>query len=374
MSNNKDFKLKNAVEVGGPTKVTLGTVTSGDIDLSTGNYFAETLAANKTYTISNAGDVQSFQLEVTGGLQVDISAASWSGQTLDVSAIDTAPIAIFIKPDGTELYWSGNVTDTVYQYSMSTPYDLSTATSTGTKSVTTRPYGMTIGDSGTKLYIADNSANTVYRYTMSTAWDITSAGSSTQNFSVSSQSTNSRCIRFNPDGTKMYITDASNDNVFEYDLSTAWDITTASLSYTFDEGSLTSLEGMEFFNSGSNMILVFAGSDDKIVEYSLSTAYDLSTATATGIELSVADKTSTPYEIAFMDNEEKFILVDSTNDSLHQYKAGTDAAITWPSSIEWANGAAAPAAPAAGETDLYTFSTDDGGTTFTGIKTGSNFS
>ena len=42
MANDKDFLLKNAVEVGGPTKVTLGTVTSNNIDLATGNYFADT--------------------------------------------------------------------------------------------------------------------------------------------------------------------------------------------------------------------------------------------------------------------------------------------------------------------------------------------
>ena len=69
MANDKDFLLKNAVEVGGPTKVTLGTVTNNDIDLATGNYFADTPSGTSTYTISNAGDVQSFQLEVTGGTE-----------------------------------------------------------------------------------------------------------------------------------------------------------------------------------------------------------------------------------------------------------------------------------------------------------------
>ena len=70
MANNKDFIVKNAVEVGGPVTATVGTITSNDIDLSTGNYFSDTLAANTTYTFSNAGDVQSFQLEVTGGATV----------------------------------------------------------------------------------------------------------------------------------------------------------------------------------------------------------------------------------------------------------------------------------------------------------------
>jgi len=67
MANDKDFILKNPVEVGGPTNVTLGTVTSNNIDLATGNYFKDTPTGTSTYSISNAGDVQSFQLEVTGG-------------------------------------------------------------------------------------------------------------------------------------------------------------------------------------------------------------------------------------------------------------------------------------------------------------------
>ena len=82
MANDKDFIVKNAVEVGKDIKVTLGTISSSDIDLSTGNYFSDTLAANTTYTISNAGDVQSFQVEVTGASTYTItwpSSIEWAG-------------------------------------------------------------------------------------------------------------------------------------------------------------------------------------------------------------------------------------------------------------------------------------------------------
>jgi len=82
MANDKDFILKNPVVIGGPTNVTLGSITSSDIDLATGNYFSDTLTANTTYTISNAGDVQAFQLEVTGGSTYTItwpSSIEWAG-------------------------------------------------------------------------------------------------------------------------------------------------------------------------------------------------------------------------------------------------------------------------------------------------------
>tara|TARA_R110001606_G_scaffold39017_2_gene108314 strand:+ start:1433 stop:1768 length:336 start_codon:yes stop_codon:yes gene_type:complete len=82
MANDKDFVVNGPVVVGKDIKVTLGSITSSDIDLATGNYFADTLAANTTYTISNAGDVQSFQLEVTGASTYTItwpSSIEWAG-------------------------------------------------------------------------------------------------------------------------------------------------------------------------------------------------------------------------------------------------------------------------------------------------------
>ena len=43
--------------------------------------------------------------------------------------------------------------------------------------------------------------------------------------------------------------------------------------------------------------------------------------------------------------------------------------ITWPASVDWAGGTA-PDAPASGETDVYAFYTQDGGTTYYGFQAG----
>ena len=43
--------------------------------------------------------------------------------------------------------------------------------------------------------------------------------------------------------------------------------------------------------------------------------------------------------------------------------------VTWPASVDWAGGTA-PDAPASGETDVYTFYTQDGGTTYYGFLAG----
>ena len=49
--------------------------------------------------------------------------------------------------------------------------------------------------------------------------------------------------------------------------------------------------------------------------------------------------------------------------------AGGNHAITWPASVDWAS-ATAPDAPASGETDMLSFITHDGGTTWYGFLAG----
>jgi hypothetical protein len=49
-----------------------------------------------------------------------------------------------------------------------------------------------------------------------------------RSFSISAQETNPTGIAFNADGTKMFITGTVGDDVNEYDLSTGFDVSTAS--------------------------------------------------------------------------------------------------------------------------------------------------
>ena len=67
MANDKDFVVNVPVAVGKDTKVTVGSIAAGTVDLSTGNYFTDSPSGDYTYTFANPGNVQSFQIEATGG-------------------------------------------------------------------------------------------------------------------------------------------------------------------------------------------------------------------------------------------------------------------------------------------------------------------
>ena len=97
-------------------------------------------------------------------------------------------------------------------------------------------------------------------------------------FSVASQETGPTGIAFNGDGTKMFIVGNTGDNVIEYALSTGFDVSTA--SYTYINFSVASQEsfpsGIAFNGDGTKMFIVGNQGDD-VNEYSLSTGFDLST-------------------------------------------------------------------------------------------------
>ena len=383
MGNTSDFILKNAIEVGADTKVTLGTITSGTVDLSTGNYFAETLAGNTTYVFSNPGDVQSFQMEITGGAVAngyDLSVASYDSKTLTVSTNTPDAAALAFNNDGTKLY-VGGATE-IDQYTLSTAWDISTGTydSVSLTLANGPATGMFISPDGTKLYHTAFTDDTVYQYTMSTAFDLSTASYDSISFSVQTQAPQLRDVTFKPDGTKMYVTCYSTDDAYQYSLSTAWDISTASYdSVSYPYTGMGIGQAISFNGDGTILFVLddnnAAGGQVDVTPITLSTAWDLSSATGEGTPFSLTSQTTSADSMAFSSDGTKMYVLDDALNRIYQYTTGTitDATISWPTNVEWPSGVT-PFAPAVGETDVYTFVTDASGTTYIGLHTADNLS
>ena len=84
-------------------------------------------------------------------------------------------------------------------------------------------------------------------------------------------------VRFKSDGTKMYVAGQQYDNITEYTLSTAWDIST--LTYVGETDVVNNLVGLEFNNDGTKMFVSWLqnATSSLISKYELSTAWDTST-------------------------------------------------------------------------------------------------
>jgi hypothetical protein len=78
------------------------------------------------------------------------------------------------------------------------------------------------------MFVVGTTGDDVNEYDLSVGFDVSTASYS-QNFSVAAQETTPTDVPFNTDGTKMFILGITGDDINEYTLSTGFDISTASL-------------------------------------------------------------------------------------------------------------------------------------------------
>jgi sugar lactone lactonase YvrE len=354
------------------TKSDGGASLLSKISLADDDYFTITLGDDTAFTLSNVEAVDTFNLAVTGFDVVsgyNLAGASYDSVSFSVASQETNPQGMFFKPDGTKVYVVGYANDTVYQYTLSTAYDLTTASydsvSFAVSGQEAGPQGVSFKPDGTKMYIV-GSSDFVYQYTLSTAWVVSSASYDSVSFSAASEDTSPSGMFFKPDGTKMFVTGEVSSTIYQYTLSTAWDLSTASYdSVSFSvSGQDTGLNGV-FFNPDGLTMFASTYNNDSVYQYTLSTAWNVSTASYGSVSFSVNSQDASPTAVTFSsDGTEMYILGDDNN-SIFQYSTSiaTPATTTFPASFEFTSGAT-PAAPANGVTDILEAQTTDGGTTW----------
>lgn len=259
-----------------------GTVSVGSAQAGKVIYQLQTQLMTR-YSLENAYDPT---LTTSGSYSAANTANSYKdSQSSELAANTTELQAISFNPDGTKAFFiDSNVTNSkIQEFTLSTAYDPSTLVyvdghTIGNVSSARYPRGMDFKPDGTEVYVCSIAYSDIHQYTLSTAWDISTA-SSTRSFDTTRTNYN-HGIRFKPDGTKMYTvggasTESESD---QYSLSTAWDISTASYESTLAHSSYNSLPEDNMFNNDGTKYYVLGSSVTEIITYSLTTAYDLSTA------------------------------------------------------------------------------------------------
>ena len=253
----------------------------------------------------------------------NVSLASYALKSFSVTTQETIPTGLFFKPDGTAMYVVGEVNATVYQYTLSTAWDVSSASyaskSASVSTQETSPEGLFFKDDGTAMYVVGLTNDTVYQYTLSTAWDVSTASYASKSFSVATQATNPVAFFINGDGKIMYVSD-NTDKVYQYTIGTAWDISTASYaSKSFDATSQNfSMHGC-FLNPGSSsMYLLGNVVNSEVYQYTLSTSGDVSTASYTSRNFDVSTQDTQPLDLFFRADGRVMYIIGNT-DKVYQY-------------------------------------------------------
>jgi sugar lactone lactonase YvrE len=253
----------------------------------------------------------------------DLSTAAYNSVEFDTSGQIAAESGMAFNADGTSMYITDNSAGDVNQYNLSTAFDISTASYASTFSTSsqdTAPKGVAFNTDGTKMFICASSSNKVYTYTLTTGFDISSA-SYTSEYNSSATSTSPSDIVFNPDGTFMYLVNRSLARIHQYTCTTGFDLSTASYTREFDPSSReSSPEAMRFNGDGTQMYVLGEGSDN-VRQYNLSTAYDISTASTppSGGNFYVGSQENDPKGLAFDNVGGKMFVVGAVGSAVVEY-------------------------------------------------------
>jgi len=213
----------------------------------------------------------------------DSAVPSFSSVADSISIGNNSSRALVFGDSGNYIYIGGvNASTNIVRYNLNTAYDIGTTTGS-TQTVSSSLYssgaqGLAFNDTGTKLFVADGSS--VITLTLNTAWDLSAGSKTTNNLSSTTDDdgdniTNYTGIRFNPTGTKMFISyrnsagnpasaSANNPKIAEFDLSTGFNVATASFARSLivndDIGQLsttasTFIAGFDWNSDGTKLFV-----------------------------------------------------------------------------------------------------------------------
>ena len=248
-------------------------------------------------------------------------AAATFVDSFSVVTQENNPTGLTFNNDGTKMFVSGNAGNDVGEYSLTTAFDVSTATFVGRFEVVNEdnnPSGVAFNNDGTKMFVTGFTGDNVYEYTLSTGFDLTSTVSFVDSFDVSAQETAPGGLTFNNEGTKMFVVGENFKEVIEYTLTTPFDVSSASFVDSFDvAGQVWRPRDVAFNNDGTKMFVV--GHNDEVDEFILSTGFDLSSTITYVGAFNVSTQDDTPTGVTFNNDGTKMFVVGSGSGNVNEY-------------------------------------------------------
>ena len=320
----------DGTEVGSMMNANRGSITSITVDDSntSGDFLIGARENSSAGSTTHYWDGEMADIHITSGSASHARTANYD--TDDIYAPTSTDETVLLV-HGTLTGWSNSTTTTVTETGVGTAigYDVAqpwanfgtsnvtyTAQSSAIQdSVAQMPRGVTFNNDGTMIYYVTGGAFNpckIYGASLSTAYDITSITNLTaqtydaatdfsniatfSNGQVQSE-TNLLSVSFNPEGSKMWVLGQTYRSIIQFNLTTAWDITTASANYkaaqivftsaSYSSGwnelagnnniNLVNAYGLEWHEDGMAFSSTHLGQTGSTSVSTVSTAYDIST-------------------------------------------------------------------------------------------------
>lgn len=376
----------------GAVRRNINDVTFGAVDLSKGTFHK--ISTNESCVVSfenipTGSSRWGMEIDINGMTKYDLVNSSSTAPiaSLSLAAAETTPYQLFFKPTGDKLYVVGYTNDRVNTYNLTTPWDITTAVITSNTFIVSgfelNPYALSFDPTGRYMYIGGATRN-VFQFELSERWNVSTATlSKTKSVNPPMATNGPICMQFSPDGDKMFALGLPNVTagqryVYEYILSTPWDVSTA----TYTTGDLLQVglldsgaHSFAFRPDGKKMYMI-GSTNNRVYQYTLSTPWKVNTAVSDGvsfIQAATAEATST--NIMFNPDGSRMFISGQTLGTLREYRtsysrAAYSGTFTFPSNVIWNNNTTPVLSAPSGEgaatiatSSVLDFTTPDGGGT-----------
>jgi uncharacterized protein YhjY with autotransporter beta-barrel domain len=225
--------------------------------------------------------------------------------------------------DGTKMFVVGTVENKIFEFDLTTGFDVSTATKNSNVcdfvGLGSDVVDIEFNSDGTKLFLADQGGDdAIEEFDLSTAYDVSTCTNVEEHFAGDFGLVG---IEFDPSGTKLFIYDTTGtDKIKQYSLNSPYNLSSLTLqkqSTGTSDKNFQTIEsqpmGFTFSSDGSKMFITGIAKD-KIQEFNLSTPFDLSNVSKTGV-YSIATQIDRVGGISFSNDGLKMFVADSSNDA-----------------------------------------------------------
>ncbi len=248
-------------------------------------------------------------------------------QSTYIGAQDTGPTSVAFSNDGAKMFVIGTSSDAVHEYKLSVPFNVTSSNFTANFDVNpqvTTGLGITFSPNGAKMFVVGFDSNgdaVLVEYALSTPFNVTSS-TFTDSISVNSKDSYPTGVAFSNDGAKMFVIGPRSDAVHEYSLSTPFSVTSYTFTDSISVGSQDTVpQGVAFSTNGAKMFVVGIG-NDAVYEYALSTPFNVTSSTFTD-SISVGSQDTTPTGVTFSANGAKMFVVGFDTDKVYEYTLPT---------------------------------------------------
>ena len=194
------------------------------------------------------------------------------------------------------------------------------------------PMAIAFNPSGTKMFVVGMSQNKIYEFDLTTGFDVSTASKNSNECSFIGLGDDAVDINFNSDGTKIFLVDQGQggapNTIEEFDLSTAYDVSSCTHVEEHFAGDFVGLVGIEFNTDGTKLFIYNTAGADSIKQYSLNSPYNLSNITLQKQSTGTSDKTfstieSQPMGFTFSSDGSKMFITGTKKDKVQEFNLST---------------------------------------------------